>query len=128
MPEAKQKLVNNRRIYELAEDAQGYSNCEVIVAECDVEGPKVRLTYKKYMPILTDFFHCRISKVFLLSFLELLVGLVSCHISKREYKQTTLACTLRSSTSTIRRYCYVVVLHYVNEPNGNGSGYVHQEW
>ena len=38
MPKAKQRRINNRRIYELAEDAQGYSNCEVILAECDLEG------------------------------------------------------------------------------------------
>ena len=42
--EAKRKLMNCRRIYELAEDSQGYSYCEAVLAECEVEGPKVSLT------------------------------------------------------------------------------------
>ena len=39
--EAKRKLTNSRRIYKLAEDAQGYGYCECILAECEVEGQKV---------------------------------------------------------------------------------------
>ena len=44
IPEAKQKLMNSRRIYKLADDSQGHSYCEAILAECEVEGPKVSLT------------------------------------------------------------------------------------
>ena len=42
--EAKQKLMNSRRIYKLAEDPQGYNYCEAILAECEIDCPKVTLT------------------------------------------------------------------------------------
>ena len=35
--------MNSQRIYELAEDPQGYSYCEAMLAECEIEGPKVSL-------------------------------------------------------------------------------------
>ena len=41
--DAKHKLTNSRRIYELAEDSQGHSYCEVVLAQCEIEGPKVSL-------------------------------------------------------------------------------------
>ena len=44
----KQKLTNSLRIYELAGDIQGHSYCKAILAECEVEGPKVRQTAKHY--------------------------------------------------------------------------------
>ena len=47
--EAKRKLINGRRIYELAEDPHGYSYCEAVLAECEVEGPRVSWTCTPYL-------------------------------------------------------------------------------
>ena len=41
--DAKQKLSTSKRIYELAEDLEGWSYCESILAECETEGRKVCL-------------------------------------------------------------------------------------
>ena|ERR1700761_3816015 len=51
---AKRKVTNSRRIYELAADAQGCSYCEGILAECEVEGPKVSSTATPSLRILID--------------------------------------------------------------------------
>ena len=48
--EAKRKLINSRRIYELAEDSHGYNYCDAILVECEVEGPKVSLLVRPYPP------------------------------------------------------------------------------
>ena len=40
--DAKRKFTNSRRIYKLAEDSQGYNYCEAVLAECEIDGPKVR--------------------------------------------------------------------------------------
>ena len=45
---AKHKFMNSRHIYELAEDAQGYNYCEAVLAECEIEGPKVSLAAMPY--------------------------------------------------------------------------------
>ena len=74
LTEAKQKLKNSRRIYELAEDLQGYSYCEAVLAECEAEGPKVSLTVTlllAHLVLIDLFMQCSISRIFLRSLLEL---------------------------------------------------------
>ena len=83
----KKRLINSRRIYELADDTPEYNYCEAILAGCEIEGLKVRLIDTWRSRILTVLFcvYSRVSKIFLHSLLEPFLDCFSANVKVGVY-------------------------------------------